>query len=442
MLLQPIDYSLFPEMLAWPSGWAEIGLTVASLLIAYLVDRRIARRAAVRLHAERLGGVARIAFPLIALVLLYVSTWIVRRWFGPPFLLDIAIALMIALVVMRGLVYLLRRLFMHQTWLRPWEQAIGGIVWFVLLLYFLGILSPLVEALDRLEIPIGRTHPTVLSILSGIAVVLAAVVFSLWISGLVEARVDRISHLDGNLRAVIVRVVRVALLALAILMALQGIGFDLTLLTVFGGALGVGIGLGLQKLASNYIAGFTILLDRSIRIGDMITVDNRTGVVSKATSRYVVVRSADGVEAIVPNETLVTTTVLNHSYTSPDIRLAVQVQVAYDSAVDKALALLVDLALREPRVLRGPLAPQAFLVGFADSGITLELGVWINDPQAGQLNLRSALNRAILREFAANGIAIPFPQREVRIVGDKSRVGDDFPGVTAPPVQSVRENRL
>jgi small-conductance mechanosensitive channel len=224
--------------------------------------------------------------------------------------------------------------------------------------------------------------------------------------------------------------------------ALQTVGFDLTLLTVFGGALGVGIGLGLQKLASNYIAGFTILLDRSIRIGDMITVDNRTGVVSKATSRYVVVRSADGVEAIVPNETLVTTTVLNHSYTSHEIRLAVQVQVAYDSDVDKALALLVEIALREPRVLRGPLAPQSFLVGFADSGITLELGVWINDPQAGQLNLRSALNRAMLREFAANGIAIPFPQREVRIVGDKSSVGDDSSSVETPPAQSARKNDL
>ena len=170
----------------------------------------------------------------------------------------------------------------------------------------------------------------------------------------------------------------------------------------------------------------------------MITVDNRTGVVSKATSRYVVVRSGDGVEAIVPNETLVTTTVLNHSYTSHDIRLALQVQVAYDSDVEKALALLTEIALREPRVLRGPLAPQAFLAGFADSGITLELGVWINDPHTGQLNLRSAINRAILREFAANGIAIPFPQREVRIVGVPETGAEPMLPADQSPLQGSR----
>ena len=166
---------------------------------------------------------------------------------------------------------------------------------------------------------------------------------------------------------------------------------------MFGGALGVGIGLGLQKLAANYIAGFTILLDRSIRLGDMITVDGRYGEVSRVTSRYVVVKGIDGVEAIVPNETLVTTTVLNHSYTARDIRIAIPVQIAYDSDVDVALRLLEEAGRAEPRVLKDPSPPMAFLVAFADSGINLELGIWIRDPENGQLNLRSALNRRILR---------------------------------------------
>jgi small-conductance mechanosensitive channel len=201
-----------------------------------------------------------------------------------------------------------------------------------------------------------------------------------------------------------------------VLIALQAVGIDLTLLTVFGGALGVGIGLGLQKLASNYIAGFTILLDRSIRLGDMITVDNRTGIVAEVTSRYVVVRGLDGVEAVVPNETLVTTTVLNHSYTSKEIRIAVNVQISYDCDVDQALKLMEAAARAEPRVLQAPNPPQAFLVRFADSGIDLELGVWINDPENGQLNLKSALNQTIWRSFQAHGIRIPFPQREVRVI--------------------------
>ena len=149
----------------------------------------------------------------------------------------------------------------------------------------------------------------------------------------------------------------------------------------------------------------------------MITVDNRYGVVAKLTARYVVVRSLDGIEAIVPNETLVTTTVLNHSYTSRDVRVAVSVQVSYDSDVERALALLEEAARAEPRVQKAPNGPAAAVLRFAESGIDLELGVWINDPENGQGNLKSALNLAILRTFRDNGIRIPFPQRDVNIVG-------------------------
>ena len=217
---------------------------------------------------------------------------------------------------------------------------------------------------------------------------------------------------------------RAVLLVVGVLVALQAIGFDLTLLTVFGGALGVGIGLGLQKLAANYIAGFTILLDRSIRLGDMITVDGRYGVVSRVTSRYVVVKSLDGVEAIVPNETLITTTVLNHSYTAPEVRIGITIQVAYDSDIDLALKLMEEAARAEPRVLTAPNPPTGFLASFADSGINLELGLWLRDPEKGQLNLRSALNRRIYELFRANGISIPYPRRDVRLIREP---GDEPP---------------
>jgi small-conductance mechanosensitive channel len=210
---------------------------------------------------------------------------------------------------------------------------------------------------------------------------------------------------------------------------------DLTLLTVFGGALGVGIGLGLQKLASNYIAGFTILLDRSIRLGEMITVDNRFGVVAKVTSRYVIVRSPDGTEAIVPNETLVTTTVLKLPYSNRELRMGLPIQVGYDTDVDLALKLMEEAALAEPRVLKAPNRPTGFLVRFAENGIDLELGVWINDPENGQLNLRSALNVRILRAFRTNGIQIPYPQRDVRIVAAPGGVA------VAPAVPSPSGNR-
>lgn len=417
-MIAPIDFSRLQVALALPRGWLELLLTLAFIGIAWLVDRRLAQRRARRLPQAHLpGSFIDLGFPLIALLLVYVASIAWRHLVGPPFFLAIATPILVALAVIRMLAYALHRLFPAQTWLPASELAIGTAIWGLAILYFLGVLPEIRATLAQLVIPIGKTDVSLLTIFTGIAVVVVTLIVTLWISGMIEQRLALATQLDANLRVVLAKFIRAVLIVVAVLIALEQIGFDLTLLTVFGGALGVGIGLGLQKLASNYIAGFTILLDRSIRIGDLVTVDGRTGVVSNATSRYVVVRSGDGVEAIVPNETVVTTTVLNHSYTSPQVRLALQVQVAYDSDVEKALALLVEIALREPRVLRGAQAPKSFLVNFADNGITLELGVWINDPHVGQLDLKSSLNRAILKEFGANGIQIPFPQRDIRIVG-------------------------
>ena len=432
-MIAPIDFSRLQVALGQPRGWLELALTLACIGIAWLVDRRIAQRRARRVPKAHLpGSFVGIRFPLIALLLVYVASVAWSHFVGPPFFLAIAAPILVALVVIRMLAYALHRLFPAQTWLPASELAIGTAIWGLAILYFLGVLPEIRATLAQLVIPIGKTDVSLLTIFTGIAVVVVTLIVTLWISGMIEQRLALAKQLNANLRVVLAKFIRAVLIVVGVLIALEQIGFDLTLLTVFGGALGVGIGLGLQKLASNYIAGFTILLDRSIRIGDLVTVDGRTGVVSNATSRYVVVRSGDGVEAIVPNETVVTTTVLNHSYTSPQVRIALQVQVAYDSDVEKALALLVEIALREPRVLRDAQAPKSFLVNFADNGITLELGVWINDPHVGQLDLKSSLNRAILKEFGAHGIQIPFPQRDIRIVGANPAQPDNA-AIPAPP---------
>lgn len=416
-MIAPIDFSRLQLALASPRGWIELALTLLCVGLAWLIDHRV-KRPGDRGHAPRLpGSFISIAFPLLALALVYIVSIAWARYTGPPFFLAIAKPVLIALAVIRMLAYGLHRLFPAHAWLPASEVAIGTAIWGLAILYFLGVLPEIGAALDEIVIPIGKTQVSLLTVFTGVAVVVITLVVTLWISGLIEQRLTRASHLDANLRVVLAKFIRAILIIVGVLIALQQIGFDLTLLTVFGGALGVGIGLGLQKLASNYIAGFTILLDRSIRIGDLITVEGRTGVVSRATSRYVVVRSGDGIEAIVPNETLVTTTVLNHSYTSREVRLTVQVQVAYDSDIEKALKLLADIALGEPRVLRDDRPPEAFVVSFADSGVTLELGVWINDPHLGQLALKSSLNRQILKAFSAHGIAIPFPRRDVQIIG-------------------------
>jgi small-conductance mechanosensitive channel len=424
-VLAPIDFNNIGMALTTPQGWADLGFVALCLAIAWIVDRRaIAAHAAREARGGRFnGGVARVVFPLTALALTLIATAAFRRYVAPPFFLAIAAPLLVALATIRMLVYGLRRLFKTQSWLPASERAIALAIFALALLYFLGVLPEIGNALDEIQIPLGKTHISLLSIGTAVVVVVFTLIATLWVSGLIEQRLSQATQFDANLRVVFGKLVRAVLLVVAILIALQAIGFDLTLLSVFGGALGVGIGLGLQKLASNYIAGFTILMDRSIRLGDLVTVDGRYGSVSKVTSRYVVVRSLDGVEAIVPNETLVTTTVLNHSYSTRNVRLAIQVQISYDSDVDRALALMEEAARSHDRVLKAPDPPAAFLASFGDNGIVLELGVWIADPERGQLDLKSALNREILKTFGESNIRLPFPQRDVRIISTPASEG-------------------
>ncbi len=419
-MLAPIDYSRVETALATPHGWMELAIVAVCFAVGWVVDRRVRLRADQRPEIIRLGlgSINRLVLPLVTLALLVLAHAAFRR-FAPPFFLSIALPLVVALAVIRLVVYALRGIFGNAPWMKSSERAIAFTVWIGALLYFTGVLPQIGDELDALKIPIGKPRLSVLEVLNGVAVIFVTLAITLWLSGLIERRLMQTPHLEVNLRVVLGKLVRAVLLVVAVLIALQSVGIDLTVLSVFGGALGVGIGLGLQKLASNYIAGFTILLDRSIRMGDMITIGERSGVVSKVTSRYVVVRGGDGVEAIVPNETLISTIVLNHhSPTSAsEVRVAVNVSVSYDSDVERALKLMEELALEEPRVLKTPNTPQAFLLRFGDSGVELELGVWIRDPENGQLNLKSSLNRAILRAFGANGIKIPFPQREMRLLG-------------------------
>ena len=429
-MLEPLDPSRFTTALEGSRGWIEFGAVLACLVLAWLFDRALYRRARTvdksthgRLHA----GFARLFFPLTSLLLLILARFAIRHYGLRPVFVDVAIPLLVALAAIRMAVFAMRRLFASQAWLKTGERAISFAIWGIVVLYFTGVLPELAAELDAIRLPIGKTEVTLLTLGSGLFAVVLTLIVTLWLSGLIEQRLISATSFDTNTKAVLAKFVRALLLVVGLLVALQSIGFDLTLLAVFGGALAVGVGLGLQKLAANYIAGFTILLDRSIRLGDMITVDGRYGVVSRVTSRYVVLKSLDGVEAIVPNETLITTTVLNHSYTTPEVRIGIPMQVAYGTDIELALKLMVDATQPEARVMGKPNEPMGFLVGFGDNGINLELGLWLRDPENGQLALRSSLNRRIYETFTAHGISIPYPRRDVRIVGGP---GDAPP---APP---------
>ncbi|MEO8740276.1 MAG: mechanosensitive ion channel domain-containing protein [Casimicrobiaceae bacterium] len=425
-MLEPLQIDRLQTALSTRNGWLELGAVLACFAVGWWVDRklRLSSRSESRMAKLGAGSVNRLIFPVVSLVLLLLARAAVRV-FNAPVFLPIAIPLAVALALIRLCVYALRSAFGQGRELPLSERTVSFVIWGALLLYYLGVLTEVFNTLEGAELTIGRTTINLLALGRDAVIVVLALMISLWLSGFIEARLMRLPNVDRNVRAVLAKFSRALLLILGLLISLPMLGIDLTVLSVFGGALGVGIGLGLQKLASNYIAGFTILLDRSVRIGDMITVDSRTGIVSKATARYVVVRSLDGVEAIVPNETLVTTTVLNHSHTDRNIRIAIPVQISYESDLDRALQILEEVAMSEKRVLRGALAPAALVLRFADSGIDLELGVWINDPENGQNNLRSAINRAVWKGFAGSDIQIPYPRRDVRIV--------DLPTPLAPP---------
>jgi small-conductance mechanosensitive channel len=393
---------------------------VAALALCVLAAWGLARMLQWRVSEEsplalKRGAAAfrRVIFPLAAMALLAAARAALAPWHSTN-LLALMIPIFGSLAGIRFAVYLLRITFARARWLDAFERAIATLVWGALALHLTGLLPGMVATLESVSISFGKQELTLWSLATAAFWVAAALLLALWAGSALEARLMRAEGLHGNLRVVFARLGKAALVVAAVVTVLPLLGVDLTVLSVFGGALGVGLGLGLQKIASNYVSGFILLLDRSIRLGDVITADNHHGVVTRITTRYVVVRALTGVEAIIPNDTLVTTSVLNHSYTDKKVRIAVKVQVAYGTDIPKVQELLLAIARREPRVLREP-EPGAHVTSLADSGIELELGFWIDDPESGTQNLRSEIHVAILREFGSLGIEIPFPQREVTL---------------------------
>ncbi len=278
-----------------------------------------------------------------------------------------------------------------------------------LLLYLSGALPLIKEALDAVSVHIGRQRLTAWTLLRGVTSVAVTLVLALWVSSLIESRLLA-SPLDINLRLVVSRLVRAGVFTVALLTALQMVGIDLTVLSVFGGALGVGLGLGLQRIAANYVSGFVILLERSVRVGDNVRLESFQGRIQDIKTRYTVVRSAGGTESIVPNEMLISNRIENLSYTDPNVWLSTTVSVAYDTDLDQVLGLLVGATAAVPRVLAQP-GPSAVLSNFGADGLEITVGFWIADPENGTLGVRGAVNLALWRALRDAGIEIPFPQR-------------------------------
>lgn len=402
--------------------WLQAGIVLISLILASLVSRYLGALIAGKAAEQPLPSIKkltlstaqRILFPLTALLLVLIMHTVLEALNQPVQLLNIAIPLLLSLAGIRLLVYILRKGFTVTPALKAWENIISTLIWVVVALYLLDWLPGIMQTLDSLAFRIGASRISLLSIINFI--ILSAILFTLamWLSSYLERRMRSSKHLSASLQVGLAKFLKFFLIALAVLVALDAVGIDLTALTVFGGALGVGLGFGLQRITSNFISGFILLFDRSIKPGDVISIGDKFGWVQELRARYIVVMDRDGVETLIPNENLVTSDVINWSYSNPNVRLKIPVSISYRDDPEQALELLNEAAGHCDRVLTDPV-PVARLMEFGDNGILLELRVWINDPQNGLSNVRSELNLAIWRLFKQAGITIPFPQRDVYV---------------------------
>jgi len=405
-----------------PGLWWELGVLLLAAMGALLVHRALSQGLAARTEESTeytvrhltLKAVQRILFPISMLLGVLAGRALLQHQGNPANLLNLAVPLLTSLATIRILIYFLRKTFRPGPLVKAWENLIATSVWIVVALHLLGWLPAVLDGLDGIAMQVGSNRVSVLAAIKLILAVALLWLLAQWLGRLIENRISRAAYVNAGMQVALVKLSKFVLLVLAFLLALDAVGIDLTALAVFGGALGVGLGFGLQRIASNFISGFIVLFDRSIRPGDVITIDNKLGWVQELHARYVVVKDRDGVERLIPNEMLITNEVINWSYSDRNVRLKIPVSISYDNDPEQALALLETAARANPRVLADP-APTTRLMAFGESGIELELRVWIQDPEAGMGSVLSDINLAIWRAFKAAGIVIPYPQRDLHI---------------------------
>ncbi|MGB8339243.1 MAG: mechanosensitive ion channel domain-containing protein [Burkholderiales bacterium] len=384
----------------------QLGVIAVCMAIAWLLAKLVKPRLSSPAPSWKFGAgsAARLLFPLLALSFVWLAKNLMAKS-GSLEVMKIAVALLLSFALIRFAIYVLRHVFPPSALLKSWERVIAYTVWAGVALYITGLSEPLLEFLGELSFKVGKKEVSVWQVLLGLISTIATLLIALWLARLAENRLMQARHMDLNLRVVLGKFARAILLVLAILIVLPLVGIDVTLLSVFSGALGVGLGIGLQKIASNYISGFIILLERSIRIGDLITIDNRTGTVSQMRVRYTVVNNADGTEALIPNESFITGTVINHSFSSPKVLVRMPISIAYADKLEQAMQVAADCAKKHTRVLPEP-KPETFIKQFTKEGIELELTFWVADPQSGLQSLRSAIYQSVWDAFRGQGIEI------------------------------------
>ncbi len=435
-MIRPFDRAQLDELLgelARPGVVAELAILGGCLVAAWIVVRLIRGRerpvASVWFGNRIVDG---LLFPLLALAFAYAAR-IGLAGLVKPAVFRVAIPILISLAVIRLSARVLARTFPGVAWVRVVERSISWLAWISVVLWITGVLPLVLDAMDEVHWQVGKQEMTLRNLVEGSITAAVVLVLSLWISAVVERKL--LSSGTGHslsLRKMGANIVRALLLFVGLLVALSAVGIDLTALSVLGGAIGVGVGIGLQRIAANYISGFVLLAERSLRIGDMVKLDTFEGRITDIRTRYTVIRSLSGREAIVPNETLITNRVENLSLADPRVAVQTGVQVAYGSDVRRLQPLLEAAIAAVPRVIGDP-RPSVQLAAFSADGMDLTINFWIRDAENGQGNVKSEVNLAVLELLDREGIEIPFPQRVVRAIVSTANDGDAGKGDALAP---------
>ncbi len=420
--------------LSQPGVGLELGILLACLTVAFAICWSIGRKQPQDSVWFGRGIVDGLLFPLVALMLTYAASKAMSGY-QQVAVLRVAVPVLISLAGIRFLARVFSAAFPTSSFARLVERLFSWMAWLAAVLWIVGLLPSVMAEMESINLMFGKTRISLLGIVQGVLSSGAVLVLALWVSAALEKKVLRETVNDLSLRKIAANAIRAVLMLVGLLFALSAVGVDLTALSVLGGALGVGLGFGLQKLASNYVSGFVILFERSLRIGDTVKVDNFEGTVVDIKTRYTLIRATNGRESIVPNEKLITERIENLSLADPKLLVSTDVTVGYGSDVNLVQKLLVEAALASGRVLREP-GPGARLAKLGADGLEFTLLFWIADPENGQLNVRSEVNIAILKALQAANIDIPYPQRVVHLQGDLSGMrGTGFAGpLHCPPV--------
>ncbi len=388
----------------------ELTLLALALLLAWLISYQLSRFASQTSVLFGRGVVDGVLFPMAALALAYVAQVVFLKH-QTPLLFKLAIPVLLSLALIRLCARVLMAVFPVSPLAQLTERLISWLAWALAVLWITDLLPMVANELEQIKLNFGKVRLDLRTLLEGVLSCGLVLVLSLWVSATIEQRLLARTVSDLSMRKVAANLLRAVLLLVGLLFALSAVGVDLTALSVLGGAFGVGLGLGLQKLAANYVSGFVVLVERSVRIGDYIKVDGLEGRVTDIKTRYTLLRDPSGRESIIPNEMLLTQRVDNLSLSDPQIAVNCSFTLGTEVDIAQVQTLLCQAALQSERVLRDP-EPQAFLSKVDAAGLEFTVVSWVSDPEAGYLKTRSQINTAVMLALRQAGIELPKSQQQ------------------------------